>query len=49
VQSAQALQEAFSNGSNIRVEELVSPTAAVTTTGNVPRSALAGVLGALVS
>ena len=49
VQSAQALQEAFSNGSNIRVEELVSPTAAVTAAGNVPRSALAGVLGALVS
>jgi type IV pilus assembly protein PilM len=49
VHSAQALQEAFSNGSNIRVEELVSSTAAVTAAGNVPRSALAGVLGALVS
>lgn len=49
VQSAQALQEALSNGSNIRVEELVSSTAAVTAAGNVPRSALAGVIGALVS
>jgi hypothetical protein len=49
VQSAQALQEALSNGSNVRVEELVSSTAAVTAAGNVPRSALAGVIGALVS
>ena len=48
VQSAQALQEAFA-GSGIRVEELVSVTAAGTVTGNVPRSALAGVVGALVS
>jgi type IV pilus assembly protein PilM len=49
VQSAQALQEALSNGSNIRVEELVSGTAALAAAGNVPRSALAGVIGALVS
>ena len=48
VQSAEALQEAFT-GSGIRVEELVSITAAGSVTGNVPRSALAGVVGALVS
>lgn len=48
VQSAQSLQEAFA-GSGIRVEELVSATAAGAVTGNVPRSALAGVVGALVS
>jgi len=48
VQSAEALQEAFA-GSGIRVEELVSITAAGAVTGNVPRSALAGVVGALVS
>ncbi len=47
VQSAQALQEALA-GSGIRVEELVSDMAAGAVTGNVPRSALAGVVGALV-
>lgn len=48
VQSAQDLQGAFA-GSGIHVEELVSSAAAGTVTGNVPRSALAGVVGALVS
>jgi len=48
VQSAEALQEAFGE-SGIRVGELVSPTAASGVTGTVPRSALAGVVGALVS
>ncbi len=49
VQSAQALQEALSAGSNIRVEELISSTMAGAAAGNVARSALAGVVGALVS
>ena len=49
VQSAQALQQALSNGTNIRVEELVSSSAAITAAGNVPGSAMAGVIGALVS
>jgi type IV pilus assembly protein PilM len=48
VQLAQALQEALA-GSGIRVEELVSGTTAGTFTGNMPRSALAGVAGALIS
>jgi len=48
VHSAQALQEALA-GSAIRVAELVSAAAAGAVTGNVPRSALAGVVGALVS
>lgn len=48
VESMQALQQALA-GSGIRVEELVSITAAGTVTGSVPRSALAGVVGALVS
>jgi type IV pilus assembly protein PilM len=48
VESAQALQEALSASSNIRVEELVSSRAG-TAAGNVPRSALAAVVGALVS
>ena len=48
VQSAQALQEALA-GAGIRVEELVSIATAGSVTGNVPRSALAGVVGALVS
>lgn len=48
VQSAQSLQGAFA-GSGIHVEELVSTAAAGAVTGNVPRSALAGVVGALVS
>lgn len=49
VQSAQALQEALSGGSNIRVEELISSSMAGAAAGNVARSALAGVVGALVS
>jgi type IV pilus assembly protein PilM len=48
VQSAQSLQGAFA-GSGIHVEELVPTAAAGAVTGNVPRSALAGVVGALVS
>src|SRR5215471_19267701 len=48
VQSAQALQAAFSN-SSIRVEELVSSSVAGAGVGSVARSALAGVAGALVS
>ena len=49
VQSAQALQEAFSADINIRVEELVSSSVAGVGAGNVARAALAGVAGALVS
>ncbi len=51
VQSAVGLQEALSATapSPIRVEELVSSSAAGVASGNVPRSALAGVAGALVS
>lgn len=49
VQSAQVLQEAFGEGGKIRVEELVSSSAAGTAGSGVPRSALAGVVGALVS
>ncbi len=49
VQSAQALQEALNASSNIRVEELISSTmSGGAAAGNVPRSALAGVTGALV-
>jgi type IV pilus assembly protein PilM len=47
VQSAQALQEAFSSGSNLRVEELISSS--MSGGSGVARSALAGVAGALVS
>ena len=49
VESAQELQEALSATANIRVEELVSSSMAGAAAGNVPRSALAGVVGALVS
>src|SRR5450755_3550906 len=49
VQSAQALQEALNASSNIRVEELVSSGRAGAAIGNVPRSMLAAVVGALVS
>jgi type IV pilus assembly protein PilM len=48
VQSAQALQTAFSN-SNIRVEELVSSSVMGAAVGSVSRSALAGVAGVLVA
>lgn len=48
VQSPQALQAAFTDRS-LQVEELVSPSLAGTAGGNVPRLALAGVAGALVS
>ncbi len=48
VQSGQALQAAFDDRS-IKVEELVSPSLAGAAASNVPRSALAGVAGALVS
>ncbi len=46
VQSPQDLQEALA--SNIRVEELVSSSAAGVAAGNVNKSVLAGVAGALV-
>ncbi len=49
VQSAQALQEAFSASSNIRLEELISSSMAGAGAGNVARAALAGVAGALAS
>ena len=49
LESTQALQEALNGTSNIRVEELVSNTMAGAAAGNVARSALAGVVGALVS
>jgi type IV pilus assembly protein PilM len=49
VESAQALQEALSMSANIRVEELVSSERAGAAAGNVSRSVLAGVVGALVS
>ncbi len=49
VESTHALQEALSGTSNIRVEELVSNTVAGGAAGNVARSSLAGVVGALVS
>jgi type IV pilus assembly protein PilM len=49
VQSPQALQEALSATSNIRVEELVTNSMTGAAAGNVPRSALAAVAGALVS
>ena len=49
VESTQELQAALSATSNIRVEELVSSSLAGATAGNVSRSALAGVVGALGS
>jgi type IV pilus assembly protein PilM len=49
VESAEELQKALSATANIRVEELVSSSMAGAAAGNVPRSALAGVVGALVS
>ena len=49
VESAQELQAALNSTSNIRVEELISSTAAGAAAGSVPRSVLAGVVGALVS
>jgi len=49
VQSAQGLQAAFSSNASLRVEELLSSSMAGAGAGNVSRSALAGVAGALVS
>lgn len=49
VESAQELQSALNATSDIRVEELVSSGMAGAAAGNVPRSVLAGVAGALVS
>ena len=49
VQSAQALQAAFSVSSNIHLEELISGSMAGAGAGNMARAALAGVVGALVS
>jgi len=48
VQSAQALQEALA-ASGTHIEELISAATVGTLTGNVPRSAFAGAVGALVS
>jgi type IV pilus assembly protein PilM len=48
VQSAQALQSAFGDGSNIKVEDLVSSSMAGIVPSTVSRAALAGVVGALV-
>ena len=49
VESPQELQRALSASANIRVEELLSSSMAGAAAGSVPRSALAGVVGALVS
>jgi type IV pilus assembly protein PilM len=49
VQSMQGLQEALSGTSDIKVEELVSSASMGAAAGNVQRSALAGVMGALAS
>ncbi len=49
VQSAQALQAAFGEGSKIKVEDLVSSSMAGAVPSTVSRAALAGVVGALVS
>jgi type IV pilus assembly protein PilM len=49
VQSAQALQAAFSDNGGLRVEELVSSSVVGPAAGAVPRFSLAGVAGALVS
>jgi type IV pilus assembly protein PilM len=49
VQSAEGLQAAFSSSSSLRVEELMASSMAAVGAGNVSRSALAGVAGALVS
>jgi len=49
VESAEELQRALSATANIRVEELVSSSMAGAAAVNVPRSALSGVVGALVS
>ena len=48
VESAQELHTALSATADIRVEELVSSSMMGTAAGNVSRSALAGVVGALV-
>ncbi len=49
VESAQELQRALNATASIRVEELVSSSIGAVAAGNVSRSALAGVVGALVS
>lgn len=49
VQSPEALQLALSANGNIRVEELVTSPMAGVAASNVNRSALAGVVGALIS
>jgi type IV pilus assembly protein PilM len=49
VQSSQALQAAFGEGSKIKVEDLVSSSMSGAVPSNVSRAALAGVVGALVS
>jgi len=49
VESLQELQTALSASANLRVEELISSSMTGATSGGVSRSALAGVVGALVS
>jgi len=49
VESAQELQTALNATADIRVEELVSSSMMGAAVGNISRSALAGVVGALVS
>src|SRR5215472_17196941 len=49
LQSAEGLQAAFSSSGNLRVEELMASSMAAVGAGNVSRSALAAVAGALVS
>jgi type IV pilus assembly protein PilM len=49
VDSAQELQQALNATASIRVEELVSASMAGAAAGNMSRSALAGVVGALVA
>lgn len=48
VQSAQGLENSLSTTSQVRVEDLVSSTAMGAAAGNINRSALAAVMGALV-
>ena len=49
VQAVQSLQDTLNGSSNIHVEELVSSAMTGAAAGNVSRSALAGVVGALVA
>ena len=49
VQSTQALQDALSANSNVRVEDLVSSATMGAAAGSTERASLAGVMGALAS